>query len=150
MIPKSFTRIVLDTNVCLDLFVFRDARWQRLMQALMQGEIEAVTRADCRMEWQIVLGYAHLRLDSAMQASVCAEFDSLIRPFAPSIADNATKLPLCRDPDDQKFIELAHQSGAAALLTKDKALLKLARKTQKMGLFQIMTPEVWVDMRHTR
>jgi fructose-bisphosphate aldolase class 1 len=32
------------------------------------------------------------------------------------------------------------------LITKDKALLKLARKTQKAGLFQIVTPEVWVGM----
>jgi putative PIN family toxin of toxin-antitoxin system len=147
MIPKSPERIVLDTNVCLDLFVFRDPLWVRLMQALMQGEVEAVTRADCRMEWQIVLGYAHLGLDTAMQATVCATFDGLIRPFVASTPEEAIKLPVCRDPDDQKFIELAWQSAAAVLITKDKALLKLARKTQKAGLFQIMTPEVWVGMR---
>jgi len=146
MIPKSPTRIVLDTNVCLDLFVFRDQRWQRLMQALTDGEVEAVTRADCKMEWHIVLGYAHLGLDEAMQNAVRAEFDALIRPCAETIPDGSIKLPICRDTDDQKFIELAHQSGATMLITKDKALLKLARKTQKAGLFQIVTPEAWVDM----
>lgn len=153
MIPKSPERIVLDTNVCLDLFVFRDPRWGRLMQALTQGEVEAVTRADCRMEWQIVLGYAHLGLDTGMQAAVCAAFDALNRPFVPfasSGPDDAIRLPVCRDPDDQKFIELAYQSAADVLITKDKALLKLARKTQKAGLFQIMTPEVWVGMRDTK
>jgi putative PIN family toxin of toxin-antitoxin system len=146
MIPKSPERIVLDTNVCLDLFVFRDPRWGRLMQALTQGDVEAVTRADCRMEWQIVLGYAHLGLDTEMQAAVCAAFDELIKPFTPSEPGESIRLPICRDPDDQKFIELAYQSAAAVLITKDKALLKLARKTQKAGLFQIMTPEVWVGM----
>jgi hypothetical protein len=30
------------------------------------------------------------------------------------------------------------------LITKDKALLKLARKTLKAGLFQTVTPEAWV------
>lgn len=148
MIPKSPERIVLDTNVCLDLFVFHDPRWSRLMQALTQGDVEAVTRADCRMEWQIVLGYAHLRLDTEMQAAVCTAFDGLIRQFvpsAPSVPKETIRLPVCRDPDDQKFIELAYQSAAAVLITKDKALLKLARKTQKAGLFQIMTPEVWVE-----
>ena len=144
MIPKSPERIVLDTNVCLDLFLFHDPRWVRLMQALTQGEVEAVTRADCRMEWQIVLGYAHLGLDTEMQASVCAAFDTLIRPFVPSVTEEVIRLPICRDPDDQKFIELAYQSTAAVLITKDKALLKLARKTQKAGLFQISTPEEWV------
>lgn len=146
MIPKSATRIVLDTNVCLDLFVFRDPRWLRLMQALTDGEVEAVTRADCRMEWHIVLGYTHLGLDEAMQAAVRAEFDALIRPFPETSSDDSIKLPLCRDTDDQKFIELAYQSGATMLITKDKALLKLARKTLKVGLFQIVTPEAWVDM----
>ena len=146
MIPKSPNRIVLDTNVCLDLFVFRDPRWLRLLQALTSGEIEAVTRADCRMEWHIVLGYTHLGLDEAMQTAVRAEFDALIRPLPETNLDGSIKLPLCRDTDDQKFIELAYQSGATMLITKDKALLKLARKTQKAGLFQIVTPESWVAM----
>lgn len=146
MIPKSPARIVLDTNVCLDLFVFRDPRWLRLMQALTNGDVEAVTRADCRMEWHIVLGYAHLGLDEAMQMRISAEFDALIKVCADSIPDPSIKLPICRDTDDQKFIELAYQSGAKMLITKDKALLKLARKVQKAGLFQIMTPEMWLSM----
>jgi len=146
MIPKSPTRIVIDTNVCLDLFVFRDPRWLRLMQALKNGEVEAVTRADCRMEWHVVLGYAHLGLNESMQSAVRAEFDALIRPCPETVFDESIKLPLCRDTDDQKFIELAHQSSATMLITKDKALLKLARKTLKAGLFQIVTPEAWVDM----
>jgi putative PIN family toxin of toxin-antitoxin system len=146
MIPKSPTRIVLDTNVCLDLFVFHDPRWLRLMQALTDGEVEAITRADCRMEWHIVLGYAHLGLDEAMQTAVRAEFDALIRPCPETVFDGSIKLPICRDTDDQKFIELAYQSNATMLITKDKALLKLARKTLKAGLFQIVTPEAWVDM----
>ena len=146
MIPKSPTRIVLDTNVCLDLFVFRDPRWLRLMQALTNGEVEAVTRADCRMEWHIVLGYAHLGLDEAMQTAVRNEFDALITLCEEVVPNESVKLPLCRDTDDQKFIELAYKSGAAMLITKDKALLKLARKTQRAGLFQIVTPEAWVAL----
>ena len=98
------------------------------------------------MEWHIVLGYTHLGLDEAMQTAVRAEFDALIRPLPETAFDGSIKLPLCRDTDDQKFIELAYQSGAAMLITKDKALLKLARKTQKAGLFQIVTPESWVAM----
>ncbi|HEU4777610.1 MAG TPA: PIN domain-containing protein, partial [Telluria sp.] len=48
MIPAPAQRIVLDTNVCLDLFVFRDPRWSDLLAALESGAVEAVTRADCR------------------------------------------------------------------------------------------------------
>jgi predicted nucleic acid-binding protein len=48
MIPAPAKRIVLDTNVCLDLFVFNDPRWAALLAAIESGEVEAVTRADCR------------------------------------------------------------------------------------------------------
>lgn len=146
MIPKSPERIVLDTNVCLDLFVFRDPRWVRLMQAMIQGDVEAITRADCRREFEIVIGYAHLALDGAMQEAICAEFDALVRPLDATQPHNGVALPICRDRDDQKFIELTYQSGATTLITKDKALLKLARKSQRSGLFSIMTPERWTAM----
>jgi predicted nucleic acid-binding protein len=54
------------------------------------------------------------------------------------------QLPRCSDRDDQKFLELARDAKANILLTKDKALLKLARKTQQAGLFRIMLPQTWV------
>jgi putative PIN family toxin of toxin-antitoxin system len=142
MIPN---RVVLDTNVCLDLFVFRDPRWHKLLAALREGSVHAVTRADCRREWQIVLGYAHLKLDEAARERCAADFDTLIRllPDAELTPLEEVRLPLCRDPDDQKFLELARDAQAHILITKDKALLKLAKKTARSGLFHIVTPEAW-------
>jgi putative PIN family toxin of toxin-antitoxin system len=139
MIPK---RIVIDTNVCLDLFVFRDPRWALLLAALKNGTIEAVTREDCRMEWRIVLGYPHLPLNDITRQQSNAEFDALITCVAPEPRIDQT-LPKCSDSDDQKFLELARDAAADVLITKDKALLKLARKTVRSGLFQIILPEAW-------
>jgi putative PIN family toxin of toxin-antitoxin system len=139
-------RIVLDTNVCLDLFVFRDPRWSRLHDALKSGSIKAITRDDCRMEWLIVLDYPHLPLDENSKRNSAAEFDALITciPAASADAQAAVpRLPLCSDPDDQKFLELTRDAHAEVLITKDKALLKLARKNAKAGMFKIMTPEAW-------
>jgi len=139
MIPN---RLVLDTNVVLDLFVFRDPRWSRLLGALESGAVHGVTRADCRDEWLHVLHYPHLPLDAGARLAASTEFDSLIR-----ITDHpagASPLPVCSDRDDQKFLELARDSGAAMLITKDKALLKLARRTAKAGMFRILTPEAWL------
>jgi predicted nucleic acid-binding protein len=140
MIPK---RIVLDTNVCLDLFVFRDPRWAVLLAALEGGTIEAVTREDCRMEWLIVLNYPHLPLTDASRIQAAAEFDRLVACLPAPALNSDIRLPLCSDPDDQKFLELARDANAAVLITKDKALLKLARKTAKAGLFLIAAPETW-------
>ncbi len=145
MIQKLPNRIVLDTNVCLDLFVFRDPRWQPLLDAMQAGAVETVTRADCRMEWTLVLAYTKLGLDDAAQRAALAEFDRWI-----TLVDGmpaAATLPVCKDPDDQKFLEAAAASGAVLLLSKDKALLKLARRTRKLGLFEILSPAQWVDAR---
>ena len=48
----------------------------------------------------------------------------------------------CTDPDDQKFIDLALRSGASALLTRDRAVLKLARRARGHGL-RIETAIAW-------
>lgn len=143
-------RVVLDTNVCLDLFVFRDPRVAALEAALRTGAIAAVTRADCRGEWQRVLRYPQFRLDDEGWASACAAFDALI-PCAAAAppADPDPALPRCRDPDDQKFLELAWETGARALITKDKALLALRRRLGRLGLFEVLPPEAWTAARAT-
>jgi putative PIN family toxin of toxin-antitoxin system len=141
MIPVSAKPIVIDTNVCLDLFVFRDPRWAPLLAALESGQVRAVTRADCRDEYRIVLHYSHLPLDASTRPQAEAAFDALIEVVAPT--SRALRLPVCTDRDDQKFLEIARDADAAILVTKDKALLKLAKKTAREGLFRIMTPELW-------
>ena len=142
MIPK---RIVIDTNVCLDLFVFRDPRWKALLAALRERTVEAVTRNDCRTEWLKVLEYPHLPLDHESRQRATAEFDALIACIAAETMRPRAevRLPICTDRDDQKFLELARDTNAETLITKDKALLKLGKKTARAGLFGIMTPEKW-------
>jgi putative PIN family toxin of toxin-antitoxin system len=142
--PSHPQRLVLDTNVCLDLFVFRDPRWTGLLQAMRDGRVQAVTRTDCRMEWQRVLDYPHLKVDAAQKSGLIDEFDALISCVEPPAAPDMIKLPQCTDRDDQKFLELALQIRADLLITKDKALLKLARKTARAGLFSIIPPQAWM------
>jgi predicted nucleic acid-binding protein len=136
--------LVLDTNICLDLFVFHDPRWSVILTGLQNGRLKAVTNQGCRNEWLAVLQYKHLPVTDANRAGMIDAFDRLIswsdHPLSPNI-----KLPLCNDPDDQQFMELARDSGATHLLTKDKALLKCAKKIRRLGLFQIMLPEAFLE-----
>ncbi|WP_343729501.1 putative toxin-antitoxin system toxin component, PIN family [Duganella sp.] len=140
-VPK---KVVIDTNVCLDLFVFNDPRWAKLVGAIERGEIEAVTRADCRDEYNIVLHYQHLPLDDDSRPLAAARFDQLIKVVAPPAS--AIKLPVCSDKADQKFLEIARDAGAEVLITKDKALLKLARRLAREGMFKVMLPEKWIAL----
>ena len=59
-------RIVLDTNVCLDLFVFGEPLCSHLLSALQRGAVQAVTREDCRDEWRRVLHYPQLPIDAGL------------------------------------------------------------------------------------
>ncbi|MGB9989591.1 putative toxin-antitoxin system toxin component, PIN family [Pseudoduganella rhizocola] len=141
MIPVPPKRIVIDTNVCLDLFVFHDPRWAGLLAAMESGAVEAITRADCRDEYNIVLHYSHLPLDESTRPQAAARFDALIKVVAPP--ESGVRLPVCTDKDDQKFLELARDAQAHTLITKDKALLKLAKRLAREGMFRVITPEKW-------
>lgn len=138
-------RYVLDTNVCLDVFVFDDPRCASLLAAVHAGEIELVTREDCRAEWRAVLMYPQLKLDAERRTAASNSFDTWVRCIEPSdmTAHGAIVLPRCRDRDDQKFLELAQEIGAVAVLTRDDALLRLAKRARRDGLFAILLPSLW-------
>lgn len=48
---------------------------------------------------------------------------------------------MCKDPDDQKFLELARDCRAGWLVTKDRGLLVFARRKYQPLPFRIVTPQ---------
>lgn len=138
-------RLVLDTNVCLDLLVFDDPRCASLRDALEQRRAMAFTDAPCREEWLRVLAYPRLALSPSRQAQAVLDYDAMLSPWLapPAPVAAAVRLPRCPDPDDQKFLELAHAAGADALLSRDRALLGLASRARRRGLFRIALPQDW-------
>ena len=90
--------------------------------------------------------FARKTLDAQAQAAALAHCRRLTtRVDAQLSMPERARLPLCRDPDDQKFLELAFAAGADILITKDKALLDLYRRKKKQVgrtvSFKILTPE---------
>lgn len=146
MIQKSSEnrpRLVLDTNVCLDLFVFHDPRCTSLLAGLREGKLTAITKASCRDEWLAVLHYKQLPITDETRPNIILAFDQLIN-CVNSDFSSTIKLPSCSDPDDQQFMELARDAKATHLLTKDKALLKCAKRVTQLNLFQILSPDVFI------
>jgi uncharacterized protein len=135
--------LVLDTNVWLDLLHFRDPRCAALRAALQHGAVRVAMRTDCRDEWQRVLGYPTLALDSTERQRLLADFDALSTACPALPSDRPAMLPRCADADDQKFLELARDAGASALLSRDRALLCLSRRMQRRGLCPVLMPEDW-------
>ncbi|MCF7222424.1 putative toxin-antitoxin system toxin component, PIN family [Lysobacter chinensis] len=143
-LPAGPSRIVLDTNAWLDLLVFSDPRIDAIRAALDSGMLEAVTNAECREEWRRVLGYPLLALEPDRRLALIEAFDATAACLDTQPVE-VPALPRCRDPDDQKFLELALAANARWLVSRDKALLKLDRHTRRGGLFAILVPEAWPD-----
>jgi putative PIN family toxin of toxin-antitoxin system len=132
--------LVLDTNIVLDTLVFRDSRTHALHAALFDEPVMPnllwLTTAPMREELARVLAYPHIAVRLAFHglqaAQVLSQFDARahITPVAP-------KAPAtCKDPDDQKFIDLAVAHGAT-LLSKDKAVLCMRKRLMKLGVVDV-------------
>jgi putative PIN family toxin of toxin-antitoxin system len=135
-------RLVLDTNVWLDLYLFGDGRGARLAQALQTGALLALRSARTDAEIDVVTRRPLLaaRADpAALQAARAAWSMSglLLEPAAPAPFT-------CRDVDDQKFLDLALAGGARWLFTRDRQLLRLAGAARRHCL-AILVPEAWAD-----
>jgi putative PIN family toxin of toxin-antitoxin system len=133
-------RLVLDTNVVLDLLHFRDVSVEPILQALRSGRAECFTQEACLGELASVLAYPQFKLDEGQASRILDEYAVLARHCDDTPDNPLAPLPQCRDPDDQKFLALAQRARADMLVTKDKALLALARKAHRLAGVRILTP----------
>lgn len=141
----SACAVVLDSNVWLDILVFDDVHTRPIRAALERGAIQALIDARCHAELAFVLDYPHLAARGVAKADVLAALATLAPLIElPALPADARTLPQCRDRDDQKFLELARASGAQWLVSKDRAVLKLAKRVARDFGFRIATPEVFV------
>ncbi len=128
--------LVLDTNVVLDLFVFNDPDLATLKPALLAGlaskQLNWIATQDMRVELERVLTYPKILPRMAFYqvtaADVLAKFDQFS-----SLVEPAPKAKwICKDADDQRFIDLAVQHKAT-LLSKDQAVLCMAKRLLTAG-----------------
>ena len=137
--------VVLDSNVWIDILVFDDPRTRPILAALERGTLCALIDARCLNELSRVLDYPQFvqrRVDKAAALATLARLAQQIAP--PATTPDARPLPQCKDRDDQKFLELAQASGAAWLVSKDRAVLKLAKRIARDFGFRIATPDAFV------
>jgi putative PIN family toxin of toxin-antitoxin system len=130
-------RIVIDTNVLLALWIFADDTVAPLRAALVRGQLQPVRSLATDAELHEVLARPALfAVPAERQAALLQAWETQ----ALVVPDPAAVAIRCRDPLDQKFVELAVATGAGWLVTRDKALLKLRRKLRRLGC-AVVTPE---------
>lgn len=124
---------VIDTNIVLDLWLFEDPATVPLRAALQNGLIAHLATDSMREELARVLTYPHIvkrMAKSNIQAQdILKHFDAHCVSAEP-----AAKAPCtCKDPDDQKFIDLA-VAHAVPLLSKDAAILCMKKRLFQSGV----------------
>ena len=135
-------RIVLDSNVVFDWLVFRQPGVRPLADAITTGDLRWLVTEPMLDELMHVLArgmLARWQPDAEALQAACRRW-ARVCP-APSPQGVALRLR-CRDADDQKFIDLALAERACWLVSRDRAVLGLARRARPLGL-AIVTPEAW-------
>lgn len=127
--------VVIDTQTLLDWQLFRDpacaewslpvGRWRWLACAGMRDELGFVLNRPWPARW-------------ALPAGVLEFFDAHAQV---QVAPPASRLR-CTDKDDQVFIDLALQHAPSFLLTRDRALLRLAKRALPLGV-AVLKPSLW-------
>lgn len=135
--------VVLDTNVVLDIWWFRDPGAAGLASAFETGGLEWIATASMREELVDVLGRPSFTATEGRAATVLASFDRWARMWTGDVAAAPWR---CADADDQIFIDLALSAGARWLFSRDRALLDLARGARAGGC-DILQPAQWAGAR---
>ena len=126
-------KVVLDTNVLIDGFRDDYSYEKQIIDEIRTGKIEAYANRQTLQENKLIL--ARL-VDNPQYERELNDFFSQI-----TIVVNRRKIHIVRDPEDNKILESAVESGADYLITKDSDLLAL----KKYENIEMISPQAfWV------
>lgn len=146
-LPSTTPVVVLDTNVLLDWLYWGNEEVAQLKPLLASGWVQLRSRATMQEAAHVLA-----------REGFCGESETvwtLLREwYGQSVGlteDDYAKarevgVSRCRDPDDQKFLDIAQFSQAQLLITRDKLVLKAGKRLKKEGTL-VLTPQqakVWL------
>jgi putative PIN family toxin of toxin-antitoxin system len=131
-------RVVFDTNVVLPALLFGGPATRRLRELWQQGACTPLVSTATAGELVRVLGYPKFRLSPQDREELLADY----LPFAQvvTLPDPPPAVPVCRDPFDAPFLQLA-AAGKATLVTGDRDLLVLSGAAK----FRILAIEPFIE-----
>jgi uncharacterized protein len=128
-LPGAPSVVVIDTNLVLSALVFGAGRLSALRTAWQSGRCIPLVSTATAAELMRVLAYPKFKLSAADREELLADYLPHCRSVR--IPARLPKLPVCRDVNDQMFIELTAVGKADFLVTGDKDLLMLASEFRR-------------------
>ena len=132
-------RYVLDTNVLVCALLFPTGRLSWLRHAWQSEAFVPLVSQTTVSEFIRVLHYPKFKLDKTSRQDLIDDY----LPWCETIVVRSpTKVPACRDPADQAFLELAVAANADGLVSGDQDLLTMEKDIS----IPIISPESFQTM----
>lgn len=129
-------KAVFDTNIILDFLVYRNSSLQPLYAEIKAGRITSLASEATLYELADVLSRAQFKLTAEEVTERLSEWRSVSEITEADQESSA----VCRDSDDQKFLNLAFTQKADFLVSRDKLVLKCRGKCRTLGI-TVLKPE---------
>lgn len=126
---KAPLRVVLDTSVIVSALVFGGGWGAGLRAGWQARQFVPLASTVTARELMRVLGYPKFDLSATEQEELLADYLPWVEVV--QVAGRPRGAPVCRDPLDQPFVDLAIVGRAHALVTGDADLLALRGKVGK-------------------
>ena len=136
--------LVLDTNAVLDWLLFAHPAMAPWAAAIQQRRLRWLVCPRLRAELAATLRKPSLQRWNPDSEHILTVLDSWAILSPQPVVPPAEALR-CTDPDDQVFLDLSRAHHARWLITRDRALLALARRAAPLGL-AILTPARWAEI----
>lgn len=125
-------RLVLDTNVILDLLVFKDPSAEPLRLMLDAKIVDAVRSEASMLELVDVIQRPIFKLSQQEQEMILQAWEGVTRLLENAAIESAPFI--CRDLDDQIFLDMAYSIRPAVLFSKDLRVLELRVSAKGHGV----------------
>jgi len=137
-------KVVVDTSVIIAGLIGRGSS-NRILRLILMGKLKIVIPKDIFREYVRAVHYPELRIPLSYAYIILDKLYRLAEQVHPT-----KKFNICRDPDDNKFLEVAYEGKADYLITLDRDLLDLRNCNKELELnrhrMKILTPKELLEL----
>ena len=128
-------KIVVDTNVVIS-GIFFGGNPRKIVEEIVDGNIDAYATTEIVGEYMGIIDSMIARKQGRLNQEILSPLFSSLR-----IIESDSEIDVCRDPDDNKFIECAMDAKALYIVSGDNDLLDI----QKYEGIEIITAKEFCD-----
>ena len=129
--------IVIDTNVIIS-GIFFGGYPRKILETVADKQISAYATTEIINEYYEIIDEMIKRKQGRINNSVLSQLVSKLK-----IIQSSSSINICRDPDDNKFIECAIDANALYIISGDKDLLDIQKFNNKsMQIFLVARKKI--------